>query len=83
MTTDIAALEKNLVEWVIDWVEEDGEVDIDTETNLLETGLIDSMGFVGLVTYLEEELGIEFDFATFDPGADASIRSLVRHCLGT
>lgn len=82
MTTDTAELEKSLVGWVVDWIEE-GDIDIDPDTDLLEAGLVDSMGLVGLVTFLEEQTGAEFDFATFDPGEGASVRGLVRHCLST
>lgn len=77
-----AELEKSLVGWVVDWIEE-GDIAIDPDTDLLEAGLIDSMGLVGLVTFLEEQTGVEFDFATFDPEAGASVHSLVRHCLST
>lgn len=83
MTADITALEKSLVEWVVDWIDDEDDVDIDADTHLLSTGIIDSMGLVGLVTYLEEEASAEFDFSTFDAGEDASIRSLIQHCLGT
>lgn len=83
MTADITALEKSLVEWVVNWIDDEDDAGIDADTHLLSTGIIDSMGLVGLVTYLEEEAGTEFDFVTFDPGEDASIRSLIRHCLGT
>jgi acyl carrier protein len=35
------------------------DVDVMPDTPLLETGLLDSMGLVGLVRFLEQEFGIE------------------------
>ena len=34
--------------------------EVDNNTDLIETGIIDSMGIIDLVSYLEETLGISF-----------------------
>jgi acyl carrier protein len=74
-------MEKNLIEWVLDWNEGESSTEVNADTDLLASGLLDSMGLVGIVTYLEEQAGSEFDFSTFDPSESASVRSLIRHCL--
>lgn len=38
-----------------------GDESIDTSTDLLLTGLVDSLGVVVIVEWLEQELGIEID----------------------
>jgi acyl carrier protein len=83
MSVDMAAVEKLLVAWIEEWNEGEVEIEVVPEAGLLHTGLLDSMGLVGLITYLEEQTGTIFDFETFDPGADPSIRLLVRHCLAS
>ncbi|MEI5100730.1 hypothetical protein RB200_22140 [Streptomyces sp. PmtG] len=86
MSTDVAELEQQLVEWVERWIE--GDVDdegvslVTPVTNLSHTGLLDSMAVVGLISYLEEQAEAEFDFATFDPHHGVSIRGLIKHCVG-
>lgn len=51
------------------------------EVNLLETGIIDSMGFLDLVAAVETRFGIEVSFADPEPGAFTSLRGLVAQCL--
>lgn len=80
MIMDPAKLEQDLIEWVTEWIDET-EVEIEADTDLLGTGLLDSMGMVGMVVYLEDRADAEFDFSTFDPGESASIRGLIQHCL--
>ncbi|KUJ41268.1 hypothetical protein ACZ90_68000 [Streptomyces albus subsp. albus] len=81
MSVDLAALEKDLVEWVLNWNEGEGEGSVDAETDLSASGLLDSMALVGLVTYLEDQTDSSFDFASFDPSEGTTIRRLVRHCV--
>ncbi|HWM37689.1 MAG TPA: phosphopantetheine-binding protein [Streptomyces sp.] len=82
MSTDVAALEKLMVEWVERWIEGEAHTAIDATTNLAHTGLLDSMALVGLISYLEEQAEVDFDFATYDPQNGASIQSLINHCVG-
>lgn len=81
MSDDVSAVEKELVEWVVNWNEGEADTDVDAETELSESGLLDSMALVGLISHLEERADREFDYATFDPGSGVSVRSLVGHCL--
>ncbi|MFH8619265.1 phosphopantetheine-binding protein [Streptomyces sp. NPDC017979] len=82
MSTDVAALEKLMVDWVEQWIEGEAHTPIDATTNLSHTGLLDSMAIVGLISYLEEQAETEFDFATYDPMAGVTIRGLIEHCVG-
>ncbi len=81
MSDDVSAVEKELVAWVENWNEGEVDADVDAGTELAESGLLDSMALVGLISYLEERTDREFDYGTFDPGAGVSVRSLVEHCL--
>ncbi|HWM01650.1 MAG TPA: hypothetical protein VNP92_04860 [Actinophytocola sp.] len=82
MALDMAALRRDLLDWVLDW-HKGAEVEVDAGTNLLAAGLLDSMGLVGLVSYLEERADADFDFGTFDAGGDVSVDGLIGHLLGT
>ncbi|SCL31001.1 phosphopantetheine-binding protein [Micromonospora inyonensis] len=82
MSVDVAALQKEAVEWVREWNEDDLPVDLDVDTPLLAKGLLDSMGMVAFVSFLEERFDLRFDFTSFVPGPNASIRTLLDHCLG-
>jgi acyl carrier protein len=78
---DLAALERSLIDWVRDWTESDADTVIGPETDLAGTALLDSMGLVALISYLEDETGRTFDFATLAYGSAMSVRGLIRHCL--
>ncbi|MFJ5224059.1 hypothetical protein [Streptomyces sp. NPDC088400] len=82
MSTDVAALERLMVEWVERWIEGEAHTPVDATTNLSHTGLLDSMAVVGLISYLEEQADAEFDFATYDPLSGVSVQSLIKHCVG-
>ncbi len=40
---------------------------VDDDFDLLESGLIDSLGLLELITQVEEEFGLEVDFEEMDP----------------
>jgi acyl carrier protein len=79
--TDLAVLEQSLVDWVRDWTEEDRDAAIDPDTDLAGTALLDSMGLVALISYLEDQTERTFNFGTFAHSSEISVRSLIRHCL--
>ncbi|MEU8953453.1 acyl carrier protein [Streptomyces sp. NPDC048518] len=81
MSDDVSAVEKDLIAWVENWNEGEAEADVDAETELTHSGLLDSMALVGLISYLEERSDREFDYSTYDPGEGVSVRGLVEHCL--
>lgn len=82
MAADTTALEQDLIEWVRQWSEGEAVGEIEADTDLALSGVIDSMAFVGLVSYLEEETGASFDFATFDPAGVVSIQTIIKHAVG-
>jgi len=51
---------------------------LDRSANLFELGLIDSFGFIELISYLELEFGIEFTDDDMMSGKMASFDGLVR-----
>ena len=77
----IEQIEVQLVDWVMARRGDAAERRIDAETNLRDSGLIDSLGFVGLMALLEE-LGAEnIDNVLANPKQFASIRELVTECF--
>jgi acyl carrier protein len=84
MTRSVQELGGELVQWILDYVEEE-EFSVDTEitadTDLVATGALDSMGFVGLIAKFEDLTGTEVDFEEIDPEELTSVRSLIDRCL--
>ena len=54
---------------------------IHPEEDLLASTVLDSLGFVELVSHLEDKTGILIDFTELDPSQVTSIRGLVDHIL--
>jgi acyl carrier protein len=52
--------------------------DLDDSFNLLEGGLLDSFGFLNLVSALEEKTGRQIDFSDLDPSEFTTLGGLVR-----
>jgi len=52
--------------------------DLNDEFNLVDSGAVDSMGFVELVGRLEQEFGLEVDFEGTDPADFTALGGLVR-----
>jgi acyl carrier protein len=53
--------------------------DVADDFDLREAGVVDSLGFLELVTALEDQLGIELDFEALDPEQLTTVGPLVRH----
>lgn len=84
MTVSVPDLERDLVQWILDYIEEEEfsvDVEITADTDLVATGALDSMGFVGLIAKFEELAGTEVDFEEIDPEELTSVRSLIGRCL--
>ena len=55
---------------------DDVTVEITPETNLLLTGLLDSLAFIELVAFIEEQTGRPVDLLDIDPEEFTTIRGL-------
>ncbi len=49
------------------------------DTDLLESGIIDSFGFLELVMHLEQETGVSFDFSEITPDQLTTLGALKQH----
>ena len=78
----------HLMELVVTWVKEKGQelhtssVDVTPDTDLLATGILDSLGFVELIVFLEERTGGQVDLINIDPDEFTTLRGLCSHVLG-
>ncbi len=77
---------ENLRQMVIDWLDDnyhfgDAETMIggDDEKSFLESGILDSLGFVSLVLYLENTCEITIDRASLSPENFDSLGKIVRY----
>jgi len=79
--------ENALVDLVIGWVKEnrllDGasDTEISANTNLLESGLLDSFAFVDLILFLENCTGEKVDLMEVNPEEFTVVRGLCRLAL--
>ena len=80
--------EAQLIDLVVEWVKNNrrvpastGEAEINADTDLLSSGLIDSFGFVDLIMYIESMEGCRVDLVDADPGEFTVIRGLCRIAL--
>lgn len=78
-----------LIPQVVQWVREhrlntgnghavNGNPEITEDTNLLESGALDSFGFVDLLLFIETLSGSRIDLTHVDPGDFAVLGSLCR-----
>jgi acyl carrier protein len=84
MTASVQNIERELVQWILSYIEEEElsvDIEITADTDLVATGALDSMGFVGLVSRFEMLTGTEVDFEAIDAEELTSIRFLVDRCL--
>jgi len=79
--------ETQLIDVVIEWVKNNRrasalpEAEINADTDLLSSGLLDSFGFVDLIVYIESMEGCRVDLVDADPGEFTVIRGLCRIAL--
>lgn len=76
---------QDVIEMALEWVRNNGRVgdvapgDVDADTNLLLSGVLDSLGFVELLAHLEETAGFTVDLAELDPEEFTTIIGLARN----
>lgn len=53
------------------------DVEITGELNMIDTGIINSMGFIELVAEIEEEFGVDVDFEHYRPEELSTVSGLI------
>lgn len=61
MTDPTSDLEHDLVELIVDEISLDPDAPLDAQTDLLLTGLVDSLGVVQIVGWLEDRLAVTIE----------------------
>jgi acyl carrier protein len=83
----VAISEAQLVQVVIDWVRDkqrSGSVpdgDITADTDLVASGLLDSLALIDLIASLEEQIGCKIDLTDVEPGEFCIVKGLCRITL--
>jgi acyl carrier protein len=76
--------ENDLTDLIIKWIKQDrqttgfGVLHITPDTDLIESGLLDSSGFIELILFLESHIDCQIDLTQVDPSEFAVIRNLSR-----
>lgn len=84
---NVVMSEEQLVQVVIDWVRNkqrsgtlpDG--DVTGETDLVSSGLMDSLALIDLIASLEEQIGYKIDLTDADPSEFCVVQGLCRITL--
>jgi acyl carrier protein len=82
-----ALSENELVDLVINWVRKNGQrnangdVEITASTNLMESGLLDSFGFIELILFIESQSCCKVDLMDVDPSEFSVLRGLCKVAL--
>lgn len=77
----------DLTQRVIEWVRKNNlnngssKVELNEETNLLETGLLDSLEFVNLILFIENQCGSKIDLSDVSPEDFTVVKSLCQIAL--
>ena len=84
MTTRVS--EGTLVADVIEWVREhrqpgSSDIKVSAETDLLGSGLLDSLGMVDLILFVERQHGYKVDLLDVDPDEFSVVQGLCRIAL--
>ena len=57
------------------------KIELAEDADLMATGLLDSMGFIELLAYVESITGVRIDFSNLDPEEFTSIKGLSRSAV--
>jgi len=77
-----ALSEDELADLIINWVRENNQIhssatmEINRETDLLKSGLLDSFGFIELIVFIESLNGFKVELADVDPEKFSVVRGL-------
>jgi acyl carrier protein len=79
--------ENRLIDLVIGWVRQNtpktgiNGLEINAETDLIASGLLDSFALVDLIVFIESQSGFSVDFSNADPGEFCIVKGLCRLAL--
>lgn len=77
--------EGELSEMVKDWVTRNGQSptseQVSKDTDLIASGILDSMGFIELLLFVESIIGRKIDLGELDPTEFTTIRGLSRNVV--
>jgi acyl carrier protein len=80
-------LEIELVDLIIKWVRKNAQtngndrLELTVHTNLMESGLLDSIGFVELIVFMESKTGGNIDLTDVDPSEFTTVNGLSQIAL--
>ncbi len=75
--TEMDEMKKVVLQYVIDeYVDEDDEMDMDTTTPLISSGLVDSFSMVSLKVFLEKKYGVKLPDDEATPEAFDTVDSI-------
>ena len=82
---DVETLVKEVCAWAQDRCEEAGidGVEITPDTDLLDSGVLDSLGFIELIVFIEESMGIELDLLELDTDDFSRVQGLCEFASNT
>lgn len=69
-------LEALVLHWVRENKQASSDVEITRDTNLIEQGLLDSFGFIDLITFIESESGCRVDLVDVEPSEFCVVKGL-------
>ena len=72
-------LETSLLSWIRDKCDDTKADLLVAETDLIAEGLLDSVDFLELIVFVEQETGQSIDISQVDPNDLTSIAGLCRH----
>ena len=79
--------ENELLNLVMHWLKAykqtngSAHVEITEDTNLMESGVLDSLGFIELLMFIETQSGCQIDLMDIDPGEFSVVKSLCEIAL--
>lgn len=75
-------LRQSVIAWVRKNGHADGRTDLTVTTNLLESGFLDSFGFVELILFIENQTGSAVDLMNVDIGEFSTVGGLCKIAIG-
>lgn len=72
-------MEEKIKNYIVNVSKEKG-ININHDTDLFSTGVLDSLGFIMLLTFLQDEFGIEFTEESMQADNFFCIDSIIQFC---